>query len=330
MGNKKINAELLKKQTFGVEVEMSNISQEMVVKAVADYFNSLDGFTAEYRYVGRHLNNWVCTVTYPDGTIHKWQAESDGSIYSSGHGCAEMVTPIMTYDDIPHLQQIIRDLRGLGAKSGTRYNAGVHIHVGVNFDEDGGQNTASICRLVNLIASHERLLCKAVSVSHERQAQWARFVEPDFLRRINTNRPRTKAQLHRAWYGDDRVHEHYDRSRYHLLNLHAIWDKGTVEFRCFEFHNNLHAGELKAWIQLCLAMCSYVKIINRSSPRQLDTDNDKYSMISWLKNMGLQDDEFKTCRRMLTKHLTGDSAYRHGRPIADNLDDYAIDRLVEE
>jgi len=53
---------------------------------------------------------------------------------------------------------------------------------------------------------------------------------------------------------------HYNSSRYHMLNLHATFTKGTIEFRLFQFadpadgkRNGLHAGEMKAYIQLCLA-----------------------------------------------------------------------------
>ena len=45
-----------------------------------------------------------------------------------------------------------------------------------------------------------------------------------------------------------------------MLNLHATFTKGTVEFRLFQFdapsdgtQNGLHAGQLKSYIQLCLA-----------------------------------------------------------------------------
>ncbi len=54
---------------------------------------------------------------------------------------------------------------------------------------------------------------------------------------------------------------HYNDSRYHMLNYHATFTKGTVEFRLFQFDapadgklNGLHAGQLKSYIQLCLCL----------------------------------------------------------------------------
>lgn len=66
-----------------------------------------------------------------------------------------------------------------------------------------------------------------------------------------------------ASYGRD---HHYNDSRYHMLNYHATFTKGTIEFRLFQFdapadgkRNGLHAGQLKSYIQLCLALSQMAK-----------------------------------------------------------------------
>lgn len=327
MGNLKHNATLLKNQTIGVEIEMGKISKKDACRIVNDYFNTTYNFSNEFWYDGSHHCDYAC-YGRPDnnGRARVWRFMDDGSASGDwGSISCEMVTPILRYDDIEDLQAIVRLLRQNGARSGAHWNSGVHIHVGADFDEDGGQNARSVRNLVNLIASHERLICDAVSVTPSRIQQWCRFVEPSFLRKINSKKVKTKTDLEVAWYGYSGHHAHYDSTRYHLLNLHAIWDKGTIEFRCFEFHNNLHAGELKAWIQLCLAMCSYAKLVSYTSPKPKDFTNQKYALKNWLNNMGLMGTEFKTCRKMLTKHLRGDTAYKNGR--SSSLDDYDIDNL---
>lgn len=327
MGNLIQNASLLKTQTIGVEIEMGKISKKTACSVVNKYFNDTYGYSNEMWYDGSHHSDYVC-YGKPDinNRARVWRFMDDASSSGDwGSISCEMVTPILRYEDIEDLQAIVRLLRQNGARSGAHWNSGVHIHVGADFDREGGQNARSVVNLVNLIASHERLICDAVSVTQSRIEQWCRFVEPSFLRTINTKKIKTKTDLEIAWYGFSGQHPHYDRTRYHLLNLHAIWDKGTIEFRCFEFHNNLHAGELKAWIQLCLAMCSYAKLIRYSSPKPLNVTNQKYALKNWLNNMGLIGDEFKTCRKMLTKHLRGDTAYKNGRNSND--DDYDIDNL---
>ena len=316
------NAELMKSQTIGVEIEMGKISKIETARIIGNYFNEKYGVDIEIWNAGAH--NAVNVYGKPDanGNPRVWKCMDDGSSSGDwGHISCEMVTPILTYDDIPDLQEIVRRLRGAGARSGAHWNSGVHIHIGADFDRDGGLTAKSTRNLVNLIASHERLICDAVNVSPNR-ANWCRFVDPHFLREINRKKPTTKRALEILWYGHTgTVHDHYDPTRYHLLNLHAIWDKGTVEFRCFEFHNNLHAGELKSWIQMCLAMMSYAKLVNRCSPRPVETDNPKYAMKTWLINMGLSGAEFKTCRKMLTKNLAGDTAYKIPRAHVADVDD---------
>lgn len=69
------------------------------------------------------------------------------------------------------------------------------------------------------------------------------------------------------------------------MNLHATFTKGTIEFRLFQFadpsdgkQNGLHAGELKAYIQLCLAMSQLAKMVKTASPKPQQTENEKYAM----------------------------------------------------
>ena len=108
-----------------------------------------------------------------------------------------------------------------------------------------------------------------------------------------------------------------------MLNLHATFTKGTIEFRLFQFdapadgkQNGLHAGQLKAYIQLCLAMSELAKEVRTASPRPQQTENPRYAMRTWLLRLGFIGDEFKTARDLFTKRLSGDTAFRHGRQAA--------------
>ena len=105
-----------------------------------------------------------------------------------------------------------------------------------------------------------------------------------------------------------------------MLNLHATFTKGTVEFRLFQFDapadgkkNGLHAGQLKSYIQLCLALSQMAKTAKSASPKPQQNENQKYAMRTWLLRLGFIGDEFKTAREVLTKRLTGDRAFRNGR-----------------
>ena len=108
-----------------------------------------------------------------------------------------------------------------------------------------------------------------------------------------------------------------------MLNLHATFTKGTVEFRLFQFdeptaerRGGIHAGQLKSYIQLCLALSQMAKDVRTASPKPQQNENPKYAMRTWLLRLGFIGEEFATARDFLTRNLTGDTAFRHGRAAA--------------
>ena len=94
-----------------------------------------------------------------------------------------------------------------------------------------------------------------------------------------------------------------------------------VEFRLFQFappsgckKNGLHAGKLKSYIQLCLALSQAAKDLRSASPKEQQKENKKFAMRTWLMRLGFIGDEFATARETLTENLTGDAGFRFGRP----------------
>ncbi len=110
-----------------------------------------------------------------------------------------------------------------------------------------------------------------------------------------------------------------------MLNFHATFTKGTIEFRLFQFDepsdgkaNGLHAGQLKSYIQLCLALSQLAKDAKGASAKPQQHENPKYAMRTWLLRLGFIGEEFKTAREFLTKRLSGDCSFRSGvRPTAE-------------
>lgn len=132
------------------------------------------------------------------------------------------------------------------------------------------------------------------------------------------------AALADIWYeGNDADYgrgQHYNSSRYHMLNYHSTFTKGTIEFRLFQFdapaegkQNGLHAGQLKSYIQLCLALSQMAKTVRTASPKPQQNENPKYAMRTWLLSLGFIGEEFATARDLLTRRLSGDTAFRNGR-----------------
>ena len=306
--------EEMKKQTIGVEVEMNSITRRKAAKLIAKYFGTEAwDAAADYGY-----STWACK----DQQGRVWKFQKDASIAGSDLSKTELVTPILTYDDIPVLQEIIRILRKNGAKSDSTRGCGVHIHIGAN-----GQTPKSMRNLANIMASHEDLIIEALGLSRSRVNRWCQTVDRDFLKQINKKKPTTMSKFADIWYqshgaGYGRTH-HYNQSRYHMLNYHATFTKGTIEFRLFEFEapdgerlNGLHAGQLKAYIQFCLALCQMAKDAKAASSKPQQNENPQYAMRTWLLRLGFIGDEFKTARDVLTRKLSGDASFRDGRRAA--------------
>lgn len=233
-----------------------------------------------------------------------------------------MVTPILTYTDMDLLQELIRRLRKAGAKSDATRGCGVHIHIGAQ-----GHDAKSIRNLANIMASHERLLADALDLDRNRMSRYCKTVNPTFLGKLNREKPTTMAGIAEVWYTSNNAdygrNHHYNSSRYHMLNLHATFTKGTIEFRLFQFDapaegkkNGLHAGQLKSYIQLCLALSQMAKTAKSASPKPQQTENPKYAMRTWLLRLGFIGEEFATAREILTRRLAGNAAFRSGRGAA--------------
>ena len=174
------------------------------------------------------------------------------------------------------------------------------------------------------MASHENLLADALALDHYRMSRYCRTVNPRFIETVNSRKPSTMSELADIWYSANNAtygrNQHYNDSRYHMLNLHATFTKGTVEFRLFQFDaptaerkNGLHAGQLKSYIQLCLALSQMAKAVKTASPKPQQNDNPKYAMRTWLLRLGFIGEEFATARDLLTRRLAGDAAFRNGR-----------------
>ena len=302
----------MKEQTIGVEVEMNNITREKSARIAADFFGT-------HRYENTAGRNGYYTWSAWDSQGREWKFQRDVSIAGPDSEKCELVTPILHYSDIENLQELIRRLRKAGAISHAGIGAGVHIHIGAN-----GHTPQTLRTLANIMASHENLIAEALKIDQGRMNRYCRTVNPKFIEQVNKKKPSTMAQLADLWYtsngADYGRSQHYNDSRYHMLNLHATFTKGTVEFRLFQFDkpangkkNGLHAGQLKSYIQLCLALSQMAKDLRTASPKPQQHENPKFAMRTWLMRLGFMGEEFSTARDFLTRNLEGDAAFRYGR-----------------
>lgn len=179
-----------------------------------------------------------------------------------------------------------------------------------------------------IMAAKEDLLYKALQVQVSRE-YYCQKADTRFLEELNHKRPRTMDEVEELWYnGYGGRHIHYDDSRYHALNLHSVFSKGTIEFRMF--NSTLHAGEIKSYIQLCLAI-SHQALVQRGASRiKTQPENEKYTFRTWLLRLGLIGDEFKTARHHLLKNLEGNIAWRDPAQAQAQKERFAAKRQAEQ
>lgn len=284
---------------FGIEIETIGRTREQVAHALR---SAVGG---EVHQDHRGLDSWQVM----DASGRPWKVVSDGSLVSvQEHLRAEIVSPILTYEDIPLLQQAIRAVRQRGARVDAC--CGIHIHVDATaFD---GRTLANLAKIVY---KQEPLILAALGVTARRQQTYSRPVSPEFIAKIERERPRSRDDLNALWYGffySRPPHRHV--SRYHGVNLHNVWYRGTIEFRWFE--GTLHAGKIKAYIQLVLAIAAHAlsRHFASSRKRTFDPQSARYDLRVFLLRLRLIGAEFKVARTHLLEALPGDAAFKRGRP----------------
>ena len=194
---------------------------------------------------------------------------------------------------------------------------------------DASSHTPQTLRnIVNIMASKEDLLYKALQVRVSRE-HYCMKADTRFLDDLNHKRPTTMSEVEQLWYnGATGRYYHYDETRYHGLNLHSVFSKGTIEFRMF--NSTLHAGEIKSYIQLCLAISHQALVQKSASRTKTHPENEKYTFRTWLLRLGLIGDEFKTARQHLLKNLEGNIAWRDPAQAEAQKERLAAKRLAEQ
>lgn len=299
----------MKEQKYGVEIEMTGLTREEAAEALSEFWQTYP------RHSGGSYDTW----TVDDELGKKWKLMSDSSIHAlKKQGTSyvptedrnykvEMVTPVLTYEEMGKLQEAVRCLRRAGARIGEQ--CGMHVHV------DAANHTPqSLKNALAIMYSKEDILFKALKVDESRVEHWCQPVREGVLlrmRRLPTNT--SMARLRDVWYeGEDGSRDHYDFTRYHALNLHSVFYRGTLEWRCFE--STLHAGKVCANVTLALAISA--QAINQRCAHMHKTEiteNPCFTFRTFLLRLGLIGPEFKNVRDHLLANLEGDRAWRYDK-----------------
>ena len=185
----------------------------------------------------------------------------------------------------------------------------MHVHV------DASNHTPqSLKNALSIMYSKEDILFKALKVNEHRVERWCKKVREPMLEKIRKlPADTTMERLKQEWYdGQDGSYQHYNWTRYYALNLHSVFYRGTLEWRCFE--STLHAGKVRANITLALAISAQAINQKRTVMRKTEiSENPAFTFRTFLLRLGLIGPKYKNVREHLLSNLPGDRAWRYDK-----------------
>ena len=298
-------------QYFGCEIELTGINRATAAQTLANLFgtraeHSGGGYDA-YRVKDLDGKEWKIVR---DSSIHpecRRRSVLIGETYK-----VELNSPKLEYSEMEKLQEVVRSLRRAGGI--VNDSCGMHVHV------DASKHTPqSLKNVLSIMYSKEDILFKALQVNESRASRWCQKVREPMLqkaRKLSSEETKNLTQLEAIWYeGDNGSTEHYNWTRYYALNLHSVFYRGTVEFRCF--NSTLHAGRAAAYVNLCLAISAQAIAQRSTVMRKTQSDNELFTFRVWLVRLGLNGPEFKHTRDHLLANLDGDRAWRYDKDSYD-------------
>ena len=296
---------------------MSGLTRQQAAEAVATLF----GTTARHSNSSRTYDPWEVTDNdgkvwrfVKDASIHPEHRERGRLVSASDLYKVEMNSPKLEYSEMGKLQEVVRALRHAGAIVNS--SCGMHVHV------DASKHTAqSLKNALSIMYSKEDILFKALKVNESRVYRWCKKVDEDKLKKIRKLPSGAgMRQMQELWYSDtsESPQYHYNETRYYALNLHSVFYRGTLEWRCFE--STLHAGEVRANITLALAISAQAINQKKTVMRKTEiSENPAFTFRTFLLRLGLIGPEFKNVRKNLLKNLPGDPAWRYDKSLYPSL-----------
>lgn len=154
-----------------------------------------------------------------------------------------------------------------------------------------GHTGVSLTNFVNMIFSKQTLIKKALEIEEE-------IVSKELITAINEAKIVTVEEF-KATIADK--------------NCRGIeYGDNTITFKLGREEDNLE--KITAYTQLVELLSKQAKKLKYASAKAKDTDNEIFTFRVWLIRLGMIGNEYKEARKVLLKNLTGNSAFRYGKP----------------
>jgi hypothetical protein len=161
-----------------------------------------------------------------------------------------------------------------------------------------GHTGITLRNIANMIYSKQALIKKAIGFTED-------IVGDDFITGINETNIET--------------FEEFKTTIANMKNENRLWiefDFGEQRIGFKFLDEKADTEKIKAYTQFAELLSQTAKSLKYASAKVSVTDNDKFSMRTWLIRLGMIGDEYKIARKVLLERLEGNGAFRSGsRPI---------------
>ena len=290
----------LREQNFAVGIDMTGRTRREIAETLAKQLNT--------------------EIIYLSGKDHAWGVrEADNRIWRIGdceqivgsmgkEPCedpayrARLLSPKLRYDEMGRLTLALSALR----KADVQTNRTCYLSCYVD-----GQthNRQSLKNLLTFMYAREPFLFQALDMEEARRARVRRPMLEQ-IRKLDCEETKDLSKLEELWYEGKSERRHAGNwTQHHAVNLHALFHSGMIEFKLFRA--TLQPETVKAYIDLSLGI-SALSITQRSAMfrEAKPVENEKFAMRTLLIRLGMIGEEFEQTRRILTKPLEGDVAWR--------------------
>ncbi|GAB6174491.1 hypothetical protein JCM15765_39690 [Paradesulfitobacterium aromaticivorans] len=104
--------------------------------------------------------------------------------------------------------------------------------------------------------------------------------------------------------------------------------ENTLKFPWFKLP--AESDEVAAYSRFIGALCAAAKEQKRVTAREKEVDNEKFAFRVFLIRLGFVGDDYKAARKILLNNLSGNSAFKNGRPMKAEEDDHPESEVRHE
>jgi hypothetical protein len=173
-----------------------------------------------------------------------------------------------------------------GDKEMERIMSEVHISM-------EGHTGISLRNIINMIYSKEHLIKKVFEYDDN-------ILNPEFVRKINEENLKETDELKSTLEGFENPGVDFNFEEKNII---------------FKFCKNHEKN--RAYIKFIEQLCKYAKKLKHASMKQVQTDNEKFAMRTWLIRLGFIGNDFRDFRKELLKNLEGNGAFRFSKKEND-------------